>query len=388
MNFPAGSLDIVDFVDTAIVAIFIYAGLLWFKRTRTYLVVVGMVFLGAIYALARFFNLFLTTAILQGFFAVFLIAIIVIFQEEIRHIFERIALWGLRRKRPHEALPVVEAIVRAASDMARAKTGAIITVAGRDPMDRHLEGGTALDGKVSESLLKSIFDPSSPGHDGAVVIEGGRVVRFAAHLPLSKDLEKLSGVGTRHAAALGLAERCDALCLVVSEERGVISAARDGEIFQLRDVERLAPLIHDYLSEKFPPRGKRRAINIIKHNWREKTVAILLAAGIWAIFAVSTGVVQRDFVVPVEYSNVPSGLTIEHASPREMTVTLSGDERAFRFFSPEDLKITIDLSGRKEGRHRVPFTKEDISRIPHNLSIDDVHPTSIEVLLRTEGGYQ
>lgn len=375
-------IDIADIIDIAIVALFLYAGLVWFKRTRAFLVVIGIVFLGVVYALARFFNLFLTTAILQGFFAVFLIAIIIIFQEEIRHFFERIALWGLGRRRRREATPIVEAIVRAASDLARARMGALIAIAGQDPVDRHLEGGTELDGKVSEPLLKSIFDPSSPGHDGAVIIEGGRVVRFAVYLPLSKDLEKLAGTGTRHAAALGLAERCDAMCIIVSEERGAISTARDGEIFQVKDIERLAPLIDGYLAEKFPPREKRRISNIVRHNFKEKAIALFLAVAIWAIFASRAGIVQRDFVVPVEYSSLPAGLSIEHVSPRELTATLSGDERAFRLFSPENLKATVDLSGAREGRQRVPVRKDDLSRIPHNLSLDNIRPEGIDVTLR------
>jgi DNA integrity scanning protein DisA with diadenylate cyclase activity len=89
-------------------------------------------------------------------------------------------------------------------------------IRGNDPLERHITGWIPLDGKLSGPLLKSIFDPHSPGHDGAVLVEQDSITRFAAHLPLSKNLMQLSNVGTRHSAALGLAELTDALCIVVS----------------------------------------------------------------------------------------------------------------------------------------------------------------------------
>ena len=99
---------------------------------------------------------------------------------------------------------------------------------GKDPIARHVMGGIELGGKISEPILKSIFDPHSPGHDGAVIVEHDQISLFAAHLPLSKDFQQLANVGTRHSAALGLAELSDALCIAVSEERGTISVARAG----------------------------------------------------------------------------------------------------------------------------------------------------------------
>lgn len=383
--YPLFGFDLTDLIDIAIVTLILYAGLVWFKKTRAFLVVAGIVILGVVYALARVFNLFLTTAMLQGFFAVLLIAIIVIFQEELRHFFERVALWGLRHQPRPQATPVVEALVRTAGDLARARTGALIVVAGRDPIERHIEGGTELDGMPSEPLLKSIFDKHTPGHDGAVIIKGGRVTRFAVYLPLSKDLEKIAGVGTRHTAALGLSERCDALTIVVSEERGVISIARDGELMLLADPAQLGPTIVEYLREKFPPKEGRRLRRMVRHNLREKLVAVGLALALWGAFASTTGVVQRDFIIPTEYTNMPPELALERVTPRELIVTLSGDERAFRLFSPEDLKATIDLSLTHEGRQRIGVTKGAIGKIPLNLKLDSIRPTEIDITLKRTG---
>lgn len=378
--------DITDIADVAIIAMFVYAGLIWFKRTKAFLVAVGIVILGAIFALARYLNLFLTAAMLQGFFAVLLIAIIVIFQEDLRHFFERVALWGIGRRQFFKPGEIIESLVRTTGDLARARVGALIVIAGQMPLDRHIEGGTPLDGKPSEALLKSIFDRSSPGHDGAVIIENNRVARFATYLPLSKDLQKISGFGTRHAAALGLSERCDALCIVVSEERGTISIAKDGTLRAIKDPVELPKMINSYLAEKFPPKQKRRFSNLVRRNLAEKIIAIALSLGLWVIFAYNSENIQRDYQVPVEYTNFPKGLAIERVWPKELTVTLSGDARAFNIFDPENIKITVDASGAREGRQRIPIDNSHVSKIPHNLKLDGIRPEEIDLTLKGEAG--
>src|SRR5699024_10925097 len=110
---------------------------------------------------------------------------------------------------------------------------ALIVLKGKEEWDRHITGGVELQGQVSLPLLFSIFDPKTAGHDGALLIENGLITKFGTHLPLSTHLHKISRGATRHAAALGLSERCDALVIVVSEERGVISVARQGQLIEL-----------------------------------------------------------------------------------------------------------------------------------------------------------
>jgi diadenylate cyclase len=373
------SVEITDIVDVAIVAALIYVGLIWLKRSRGFLIFLGIVILGMVYALARFLNLFLTTAILQGFFAVLLIAIIVIFQEDLRHFFERIALWGLGRQRPNVATPIVELVVRTCLELMKRREGALIVLVGKDPVERHVEGGFALDGRPSAELLLSIFEPTTPGHDGAVIMEDGKIARFACHLPLSKDLDRISGMGTRHAAALGLSERCDALCVVVSEERGAVSVARDGDLRQLGEVSKLGPAINDFLREKFPPRSRRRIAGFINVNKREKFAALLLSIAMWLVFAQGAGLMQRDFVVPVEYANIPAGLVVEKAMPRRLSVTLSGEERSFKLLEPEDLKVTVDLSGVSAGRQAIGVTGRDVTRIPRGLSVKELRPSEVGI---------
>ena len=148
----------------------------------------------------------------------------------LRRLFEQIAVLGLRRRPARTRTDGIATLAGALLRLARAHIGALVVVPGREPVERHLLGGIALDAAISEELLLSIFDPRSPGHDGAVLVQGDRLGRFAVLLPISEDHPHLGPGGTRHAAARGLAERCDALCVVVSEERGTVAVASAGEL--------------------------------------------------------------------------------------------------------------------------------------------------------------
>ena len=280
------AVTLADVMDMALVAVLIYALLVWFKRTKTAFVAIGLLVFMGVYTVARITNMFMTVWIFQGFFAIFIIAFVIIFQEELRSIFERIAVWSLSGKLKAEAPPPeqVEMLVRSLSDLARDKIGALVVLKGKDPLDRHVEGGWDLHGELSEALIKSIFDSHSLGHDGAVIIEGGRVSRFGAHLPLSREFGKITHLGTRHTAALGLSERCDALCLAVSEERGTISIARRGELECVTDLSEMQKRLEAFFLEIAPRPHESTLLHFWRHNTREKVIALGLSVLLWLFF--------------------------------------------------------------------------------------------------------
>src|SRR5919109_1360263 len=307
---PFLTIGIADIVDILFVAVLLYTAIAWLRSTRAAFVVRGIFILGAVYILARWLDLQLTAWLFQGFFAIFLIIIVVIFQEELRQIFERIAVWSLAPKgaRP---LPsqVADVLVGTLADFAKDRIGALIVLCGKDPITRHITGGIELEGKVSEPLLKSIFDPHSPGHDGAVIVEGDRISRFAAHLPLSKDTQQLSHVGTRHSAALGLAELTDAFCIVVSEERGTISVAADGKLRKVDNLQELGSRLQKYLHNKYPsPDAKRLSTQLLRENWIAKTVTLVLAVGLWYVLVPGSKLIEVTYQLPVEVQNLPQEL--------------------------------------------------------------------------------
>ncbi|HAM36293.1 MAG TPA: hypothetical protein DEB40_09375 [Elusimicrobia bacterium] len=279
------TVNIADMMDMGLVALIIYALLVWFKKTKTAFVVMGLMVLIGVYVLAQMTGMYMTIWLFQGFFAIFIIAVVVIFQEELRSIFERIAVWSIGRGQRQQPSPQeADMLVRALSDLARDKVGALIVMRGRDPLDRHLEGGWDLQGELSEALIESIFDSHSLGHDGAMIIEGGRITRFGVHLPLSKEFGKITHMGLRHTAALGLSERTDALALVVSEERGVISVARRGDLIQISNLSDLHHILENFLRAIAPHTTQQTFINILRRNTREKALAIVISVLLWWFF--------------------------------------------------------------------------------------------------------
>lgn len=377
-----------DVCDIAIVTLLIYAFLVALKRTRrSGLIFTGILVLGIVYLVARNFNLLLTETILQGFFAIFLVALVVIFQEDLRYFFEWVGRWWVERrlplsKRRAARLPrrEVEVLARTLTDLARLRVGALVVIRGRDQLVRHLAGGDEVRGVLSEPLVKSIFDPHSLGHDGAVIIEGNRVDRLGVHLPLSTNLERLPRSGTRHAAALGLSERTDALCLVVSEEGGTISAARRGEIWVLPDAQALSNLLEGFYAELAPPPESRSWRTFFGKNNREKLVALALSVALWTVVVHRSQVVERSYVVKVNYGFLPNSLSVRAVNPTSVRVTLSGERRDFDFVRPEQVKVIVQLWDAGTGRNTFPITSRDLS-FPGQLDLEDVEPREVEFII-------
>ena len=281
-----------DILDMVLVGALVYGLLLWFKRTRAAFVALGLLLLAVVYTVAFLAGMYMTVRIFQGFFAVFIVAVIVIFQEEIRSVFERIAVWsltgGVLKSAPTHRQ--VEILVRSLGDLARDNIGALVVLRGLDPLDRHVSGGWDLNGELSEALIKSIFDSHSLGHDGAFIVEEGRVSRFGVQLPLSKDFSKITNLGTRHSAVLGLAERTDALCLAVSEEHGTISIAQRGELVIVKDLEDLQDVIEVFLNRMMPDESSSAVVRFFTENWREKLTAAAVSILLWIFFVGIGGV--------------------------------------------------------------------------------------------------
>ena len=376
-------VGLTDIIDIAFVTILLYTAIVWFKRTRATLVFVGIFILGAIYIFARQLDLQLTTYILQGFFAIFLIIIVVIFQEELRQVFERIALWGLGRKDTHAVQSeAVDIIVGTLADLAKERIGALIVLPGAQPIDRHINGGIEMGGKLSEPLLKSIFDPNSAGHDGAIIVEKDRISRFAVQLPLSKDFKQLGKVGTRHSAALGLAELSDALCLVVSEERGRISIAEDGKLREIGNFQELGSLVQDFLKAKFPTQDPRKAsVQFLRSNWLEKAVSITLAIALWYVFIPGSKILEVTYQIPVEVEHLPANMSLESVEPPNISVTFGALNRAFYLFEPQKLEASIDVSLAALGRRTFRVSEENLT-YPKNLTVKGLSPTKIKISVK------
>lgn len=376
------SIRIQDVLDIFITTVMISALLIWFKQRASRFVLIGISVLGFIYIAARFFQLYLTTAALQGFFAILLFVLVVIFQEDLRRFFERLAMLSSRLgKKAAPApprFPAAETIAATVGNMARNHVGALIVLKGHDPLERHIAGGIPLDGLVSQPLLESIFDPHSAGHDGAVIIDGNRIVRFACHLPLATGMETYGNMGLRHTAALGLAERSDALCIVVSEERGTVSIAKDETIETVTGPTALVSLIESHLAGTAPVTQVGWVNTWLRKNTREKVIALVLACVLWLMFGYQRETIQRELVVPIEYVNVSRQFIIDEPKSAAARVVLTGPPQAFQLLSPGSLKISLNLSQLREGTQEVVITKDMLS-LPSNVTVVSITPAVIQV---------
>lgn len=368
-------------LDIALMAVLVYGVLAWLRRTKAQIALVGASALGAAYLLARQAGLVLTAWALQGFVAVAAVLLVVVFQADLRRGLERVAFPVLGRRRKLAPAEAWGAVVRAIADLAAARRGALIVLPGREPIERHIEGGIVLGGLVSEPLLLSLFDPHSVGHDGAVVIEGGAVARFAAHLPLSADFAQLGTRGTRHAAALGLAERCDALTIVVSEERGSVCVAHAGRLVELKAPAELTRLIGEFASPGGATGGKQGAWPMVRRDGRDLLLAIAISLALWAAVVPGSELAQTVVRVRVVAQDVPPGFAVEKVEPQEVAVTASGPRRTLLFTSPGDFELDVDAFLVQLGRRRFEVTPEDVKH-PPGVNVLAVQPGHIELSVR------
>ncbi len=252
--FSAWWPTVMDVLQVALLTTGIYYAFLWLKGTRAaqILLGVGSVFL-AIFLVTSFLDLDVVNVVLRWITIVLMLALLVVFQPELRRMLsvlgKNASVQLLQGKLPETP---AELLVRVTRSLANRRLGALLVVERAVALDRWCETGTQLDALISEDLLFSIFTPPLPLHDGAVILRGNRIRAARCILPIDNEL-RLQGMGTRHRAALSLSAECDALILVVSEERGQISVARDGNLMKNLNDRQLERLLR---AAFVPPEGQ------------------------------------------------------------------------------------------------------------------------------------
>lgn len=233
------SIGFSDLIDIAIIAFIVYQVLILLKKTRAFQIRTGLALFFAVYVVAITFNLKTVTFLIDNLLQVGFIALLVIFQPELRRALEQV-LSGMSlslsvfRKKTAEDLEVdrlrksIIAICDGIERMSEKQTGALIVMENFTRLENIKRTGTAINSDISPELIGTIFYDGSPLHDGAVIVHNGRITHAACVLPLSDNLEISKDMGTRHRAALGISEISDVIALVVSEETGTISYAKNG----------------------------------------------------------------------------------------------------------------------------------------------------------------
>jgi diadenylate cyclase len=238
-----------DVVDIVVVAALIYRVLTLFRGTRGVQIAIGLGVVGAAAVVARALELISLSWLLDHFWSFWVVALLVVFQPELRRALGWIGQASLLQRLTGgvEQARTVDEVVRAADSLAARRIGALLVVERATGLRQLAELGVALDAIVSSDLLTSVFLPYSPLHDGAVIIQGERVVAAGCFLPLSRNTQLGRALGTRHRAALGIAEETDAVAIAVSEETGGISIAVSGSIESVADADALRRRLHELL---------------------------------------------------------------------------------------------------------------------------------------------
>jgi len=239
----------IDVLDVVVVAVLIYRVLLLLKGTRAFQVLGGLMVLAALYGFARALNLNTVIWIFEKFSFYLVVALLILFQEDIRRALARVGdpLVGGGGSRGGK-LSTYQIIARACFRLADQGRGALITVEREARLDELSESATSIEGLLSEEILVSIFQPTSPIHDGSAVVRDDRLWVAAAFLPLSTRSDLKAHLGTRHRAALGITETTDCMVFVVSEERRAVSIAFRGELYVVDSPDELRLKVQELLS--------------------------------------------------------------------------------------------------------------------------------------------
>jgi len=240
IRFP--DIGWTDVVEIIIISVLIYNLLSWIRRTKAWALMKGIAVIIAFLLVASILNMTTILWIAEKLFSVAVMALIVIFQPELRKALESLgrrnvlsSLFQFDQTKVLNELfsdETEDAFIQAAFAMGRAKTGALIVIERQDSLIEFERTGIALDSVVSSQLLMNIFEHNTPLHDGAVVVSGDRIVAATCYLPLSDNRDLSKELGTRHRAAVGISEVTDSLTIVVSEETGKVSVALGGELYR------------------------------------------------------------------------------------------------------------------------------------------------------------
>ena len=246
-------ITVVDVLDILLVTFILYSFLRLIKDTRAYQMAIGIVIIGLFYLITKWARLVVSHRLIKSFTTYFIIAVIVLFQGEIRRFLTGLGSRTFRRPFSLRSLEEkLEDLFLAVDYLSQKKIGALIAVEKEISLKVFVDRGTRLDGLLSKDLLVNIFFPHSPLHDGAVILQGNKILAAGCLLPLpaSHNLGEEFLARTRHLAALGLSQETDAAVIVVSEETGVVSLATKGQLAKVQDKDQLKDALLRYLEQR------------------------------------------------------------------------------------------------------------------------------------------
>ncbi len=274
------SFRFADAVDIFVVATILYFVFKFIRDRRAGKLAAGIITLLLLLAVSDVINMRVMSYLMENVFQIGIIAVIILFQPELRAVLEKVGGGSLKGVRSFGDLKgsdngtenVIASVVQAAMDLSETKTGALIVFERTTKLGDLVLTGTVVDSAISVPIIKNVFFKNSPLHDGAVIIRDNRLYAAGCLLPLSSSQEITKDLGTRHRAALGMSENSDAIILVVSEETGKISIASEGKISRGYNKDSLTAALNEYLNENIKTGGFRSKLEYLKNTRSTKNV--------------------------------------------------------------------------------------------------------------------
>ena len=271
------TMDFGDVAEILIIAVLLYYTLVWMKTTRAWILLKGLIVILAFLLLAYFFRMTTILWMAQNVLGFAVTALIVVLQPELRKALEELGKKNIissvlpfdnsHRVNEEFSEKTINEITKACVEMGKVRTGALIVIEQKVSLRDYERTGIDVDGIVTSQLLINIFEHTTPLHDGAVIIQGNRVVSATCYLPLSDNLGLSKELGTRHRAGVGISEITDSLTIIVSEETGKISVAYEGELERNLDADSLRDRMHKILNN---PVEEHKNLRIWKGRSRDK----------------------------------------------------------------------------------------------------------------------
>lgn len=366
-------------VDLAILTVAVYVFLRWTAENRLRVMLLGTSGLFGLSALAVRMDLPLAAWIFQAFGFMAVLFLVIIFQAELRHLVMRTEGWFRRRSSTDDPAPAHLAVAEAAFALARQKTGALLILVRQHSVRELAGGGIEIGATPSSQLLQSIFQKTSPIHDGGVVVELDRITRAGVLLPLTHRTDVPAHFGTRHRAALGISERCDAKVVVVSEERGDVTLVHRESWRHAAGEEELV----EFLNPMGQPESVKAAPSVrevLFGHRNQKLTALAITGVVWGLSLVSSGAAIRDFQVPVEFTNPPVGMDVSKPSATLVEMRVRGPRWAVEALRPDQLTVRFDLGQSGTGPTRMAHPS-DVVNLPPAVSVESLRPEEITVNL-------
>jgi diadenylate cyclase len=367
--------DIVDILLNGYILFRLYV---LFRGTNVLRVIAGLALLWIFQRFSLGLGLIVTSWAMQGIIAGAALIIIIVFRNEIRNVLQaknlRALLWDFPQKR--ERTPI-DRIVEGVYELARNRIGALIVVQGKEDLDETVQGGVDWQGQISREMLVAVFWNGNPVHDGAALINGDRITRAACILPLTSREDLPGYFGTRHRAAIGLAEKSDAMVIVVSEERGEVTVAKNSDILPVQDNLALARLLRSHLSSPVQdaPVAKKEKMEL----GIAAAICMVCMAVVWFSFARGMDTLT-SIEVPLEYMNRDPRMQVVSTSDNVVRLYLSGSGTLIGSMRADQVRVKLDLSMAKNGENRFPITNDSIV-IPPGVRLNRIEPSEIKLVL-------